>query len=112
MEAAGEDVPLRVQVLQKAVDVALAVLRDIEDFSESLRGRELSVARGESPTGGELATPATAARKLRSLIGGWRAWLLGRRAVACGVEGTACRCDVTYALAFAIAAHYGCLHPP
>ena len=57
-------------MLQKAVDVALAVLRDIEDFSESLRGRELSVARGESPVAGELATPAAAARKLRGLIGG------------------------------------------
>ena len=63
--------PCQAQVLQKAVDVALAVLRDIEDFSESLRGRELSVARGKSPAAGELATPAVAARKLRSLIGGW-----------------------------------------
>ncbi len=58
-----------VQVLQKAVDVALAVLRDIEDFSESLRGRELSVARGESPAAD--ATPAAAARKLRHLISAW-----------------------------------------
>ena len=65
----SEDRVTPAQVLQKAVDVALAVLREIEDFSESLRGRELSVARGESPAAAELATPAAAMRKLRQLIG-------------------------------------------
>ena len=56
------------QVLQGAVDVALSVLRDIEGFNEELRGHDLSLARGESPGGGEVATPAQAARRLRTLI--------------------------------------------
>lgn len=58
---------LEVQVLQGAVDVALSVLRDIEDFDEALRGHDLRRARGESPSTGEDQV-AQAAHKLRTLI--------------------------------------------
>ena len=48
--------------------MALSILRDIEDFEEALRSSDLSAVRGESPGAGGVATPAQAARQLRSLI--------------------------------------------